>query len=276
MISRIGRIAGYGALTWVGQRLVDKATRQLPRWQRSNYRGANVTLSGGAAAAMGAVLAGLATPVPKLKTAAVISTVAAGVTGYFDDMDPQPQQARGLRGHLGALARGEITTGAVKLIGISTAALASGALIARQHNSRGLWFVADTVTTGALIAGSANLVNLFDLRPGRALKVGAAMASCAMVGEQKPSRDLAAALLGVITAVAPGDLGERTMLGDLGANPIGAGIGVAIGMSPKRRTRLTSLAAVTGLILLSEKVSFTSLIERSRALAWVDSLGRAP
>lgn len=275
-MKRIARIAGLGALTWVGQQLIDTATKKIPTWQRSNYRGTNVSLAGGAGAAIGSVLAGMSIPGAQLRTAAVISTAAAGVTGYLDDMDPNPQRARGLRGHIGALARGKITTGAVKLIGISGAALVSGALIAKHHNSRGMWFVADTFTTGALIAGSANLINLFDLRPGRGLKVSAAMACATALGGNKPSRDLAASLLGVIAAVAPGDLGERTMLGDLGANPIGAGIGLAVGMGAQRRTRLVALAAVTGMIALSEKVSFTRLIDRSPPLSWVDSLGRTP
>jgi hypothetical protein len=63
------------------------------------------------------------------------------------------------------------------------------------------------------------------------------------------------------------------MLGDAGANAVGAMLGVAATALP-RRARLTALAAVTGLTAASEKVSFTKVIERTGPLRWLDMLGR--
>ena len=74
-------------------------------------------------------------------------------------------------------------------------------------------------------------------------------------------------------ALLPEDLGERAMLGDAGANALGAMLGAsAAGLS--RPARIALLAGIAGLTAASEKVSFTKVIERTPALRWLDMLGR--
>jgi hypothetical protein len=85
-----------------------------------------------------------------------------------------------------------------------------------------------------------------------------------------------AAPLGAAIALLPEDLGERAMLGDAGANALGALLGAAAAASLSRPARLTLLAAITGLTAASEVVSFTTVIERTPALRWLDMLGRRP
>jgi UDP-GlcNAc:undecaprenyl-phosphate GlcNAc-1-phosphate transferase len=85
-----------------------------------------------------------------------------------------------------------------------------------------------------------------------------------------------AAPLGAALALLPEDLGERAMLGDAGANALGAMLGVAAAASLRRPARIALLAAVTGLTAASEKVSFTTVIERTPPLRWLDMLGRRP
>jgi hypothetical protein len=87
---------------------------------------------------------------------------------------------------------------------------------------------------------------------------------------------MVAAPLGAAAALLPEDLGERAMLGDAGANALGALLGVAAGASLSRPARLALLAAITGLTAASEVVSFTAVIERTPALRWLDMLGRRP
>ena len=128
------------------------------------------------------------------------------------------------------------------------------------------------INTG-LIAGGANLLNLFDLRPGRAIKV--ALAAGAALGVTSAGAAGAAAPVGAALSVLPEDLGERAMLGDAGANALGAMIGVATTSLP-RPVRLAVLGGVAGLTLASEKVSFTKVIARTPALNWLDLLGRRP
>lgn len=130
----------------------------------------------------------------------------------------------------------------------------------------------DVVTSGALIAASANLVNLLDLRPGRALKVGGIAALPALL--QPRGRSLAAACLGSAAAALGPDLAERDMLGDGGANALGALLGTAAVASAPRPVRLALLAGAVGLTLASERVSFTKVIERTPALAAIDRWGR--
>ena len=125
-----------------------------------------------------------------------------------------------------------------------------------------------------LVAGGANLLNLFDLRPGRALKV--ALAGGALLATRPAARPAVAAPLGAAIALLPEDLGERAMLGDAGANALGALLGTAAAASLSRPARLALLAMITGLTAASEVVSFTAVIERTPALRWLDMLGRRP
>ena len=77
-------------------------------------------------------------------------------------------------------------------------------------------------------------------------------------------------------ALLPEDLGERAMLGDAGANALGAMLGAAAAGSLSRRSRLAILAGVTALTAASEVVSFTKVIQRTPPLHWLDMLGRRP
>lgn len=66
------------------------------------------------------------------------------------------------------------------------------------------------------------------------------------------------------------------MLGDAGANALGAMLGVAAATSLSRPARVALLAGIMGLTAASEVVSFTAVIERTPALRWLDMLGRRP
>jgi hypothetical protein len=127
------------------------------------------------------------------------------------------------------------------------------------------------VLTTGLIAGTANLLNLLDLRPGRAGKAAALAASAGLGG---PSGGLVAGPLGATLGVLPVDLGERVMLGDCGANAVGALVGLRMAAMPGRPARAALLAGIVALTLASEKVSFTRVIEATPGLRELDRLGR--
>jgi hypothetical protein len=242
-------------------------------WARTNHRGEPVTLLEGPAVAAAAVAAILAAPgIPaRTRAAAAVAGAGAAAFGGYDDLKGSGDR-RGFRGHLGALAGGEVTSGAVKIAGIGATGLAA-AVLAGSDATGGS--AADVVINAGLIAGGANVVNLFDLRPGRAIKVTAAMA--AALGAASPAAGQAAAApAGAALAVLPDDLGERAMLGDAGANALGAMLGAAAATALPRRARVAVLAAVTGLTAASEVVSFTRVIERTPPLRWLDMLGRRP
>ena len=66
------------------------------------------------------------------------------------------------------------------------------------------------------------------------------------------------------------------MLGDTGANALGAMLGAAAAASLPRRRRVAVLAGIIALTAASEKVSFTKVIQRTPPLHWLDMLGRRP
>ena len=140
------------------------------RWERVNHRGGPVTLLAGPVAATAAGLTA------STGAAGAVAALGAGAVGVYDDLvggRPDQRASKGLRGHAQAAARGQLTTGAVKVAGIGV----TGLLAARLAGRRG----ADVVLDGAVVAAAANVLNLLDLRPGRALKV--ALASSLVVDE---------------------------------------------------------------------------------------------
>jgi hypothetical protein len=216
-----------------------------------------------AAGAIVGVLARAALGSASWRSSAAAAVAGAGAAGFgaYDDLAGSGDR-RGFRGHLGALRHGEVTTGAVKLGGIGVTGLASAAITGGAP--------ADVVINAGLVAGGANLLNLFDLRPGRAIKVAVASgAPLAVLGGGS------AAPLGAALALLPEDLGERAMLGDAGANALGAMLGAAAAGLP-RAARIALLAGIAGLTAASEKVSFTKVIARTPPLNWLDMLGRRP
>jgi hypothetical protein len=247
-------------------------------WQRKNHRGETLTLLEGPAYAAAAAAGSLLAPgVPvRLRAAGALAAAGAGAFGAVDDLGERTA-SKGLKGHLGALRRGEVTTGGLKILGIGATGLAAAALaVPRRAGASAPGHAAEVVAAGALVAGTANLLNLFDLRPGRALKVAILLGAPAAAGRDHPAAALAAAACGPAVALLPDDLAERAMLGDTGANAAGALLGTALAARLGPRGRLATLAVVTGLTLASEKVSFTKVIAATPGLRELDALGRRP
>lgn len=280
----LAALAARAGTTVVRGLLDDEPPGGARLWERTNHRGEPVSLLGGPAVAAGVLVGGLVgAPSVRDGAALAVATTSATAFGLVDDLTEDREGAvrKGLRGHLGALARGEVTTGGLKVLGIGAGALLAAAL-SRPHDplpaGRGAAAaarLADVAVDGALIAATANLVNLLDLRPGRALKAAAlAAAPSGVVGGR--GGGAAAAVLGAAAAELPDDLAERDMLGDSGANAVGAVLGTAAVQGCPRPVRLVLLAGVVGLTIASEKVSFTQVIARTPVLRELDALGRRP
>jgi hypothetical protein len=212
--------------------------------------------------------------------AGLVVTIASGALGALDDLAGSASR-KGLKGHIGALRRGEVTTGAVKIAGLAVTGLVGALLTDRTRNpasspgqgdrARTGAAVIETLVGGAVVAAAANVVNLFDLRPGRALKVVAAgTAPLAIAGSTA-----AASALGASAGVVGDDLAGVSMLGDTGANAAGALAGLALVERCGLRGRLVALGLLTGLTLASERVSFSSVIEGHDILRRLDDWGRA-
>jgi len=236
-------------------------------WQRRNYAGQPVTLLAGPAVVAGLAAGIAAADSPALRERLRLARLmaAVGIVGGYDDLRGATT-TKGFAGHLRALRGGAVTSGLVKGAVVATAGLA-GAAVVRPSDSASVEVLLD----GALVAGTANLVNLLDLRPGRALKVVLAATVPALL-----SRDgaLAAPVVGAAAAALPADLRGEAMLGDCGANALGAATGCLAVATLPRGVRRAALAAVVGLNLASERVSFSAVIERHAGLRRIDSWGR--
>jgi UDP-N-acetylmuramyl pentapeptide phosphotransferase/UDP-N-acetylglucosamine-1-phosphate transferase len=284
MASRVLRSFGAGASTaraalgWI------RRDPHAPQLDRTNFHGRPVTLAGGPALAAGATVgAVLGAASPAAAAAAFTAGAASGAVGFYDDIvgnRPEQKAAKGFAGHLAALRDGRVTSGLVKIAGVGAAGLAAAALLAadpdvRAHPARrgaGPARRAVDVLLGAgVIAGTANIVNLLDLRPGRALKAGVLLGAPLAVGRRG---GLAAGPLGAGAALLPADLNEEVMLGDAGANALGALLGVALAARTGPAGRAVALAVLAGLTAASEKVSFTQVIANTRGLRELDALGR--
>lgn len=244
------------------------------RWTRTNHRSEPISLLEGPAVAAGLVAGALAgSGDGRTRAATALATAGAGAFGLVDDLaEDTSTRTKGLRGHLGALAEGRLTTGGLKVLGIGATSMLAATVGTRRRGSVAGHAV-DVLVNGALVAGTANLVNLLDLRPGRALKASALL-SLPVGGSA--AGGATGAVLGAAAAAAPGDLGERDMLGDGGANALGALVGTQWALGAPRAVRLAALAGVVGLTLASEKVSFSAVIERTPWLRRADELGRRP
>jgi UDP-N-acetylmuramyl pentapeptide phosphotransferase/UDP-N-acetylglucosamine-1-phosphate transferase len=211
------------------------------RWERTNVQGRGVGLYAGPATALAAAAAA-----GRVRPAAGWAVLAAGACGAWDDVAGAGDPRRGFRAHLKALWHGEVTSGTVKLVGISAAGLLAGAALKRR------W--PDRILAGVVIAGAAHAVNLLDVRPGRAAGAVLALAAPGML-RGGPGAELSAAATGVAAAVLPDDLGQRTMLGDTGAHALGAALGTAVVLANGRSGLLAHAAAMVAAAVCGERLT---------------------
>lgn len=186
-----------------------------------------------------------------------------GFLGLLDDVVGDGDR-RGLRGHVGAALQGQVTTGFVKLVG--------GIVVA-------YWAVAsadvlDALRGALVIAATANLGNLFDRAPGRTIKmsiVGVVVVFvCGLtIGSAAGMLIVVAAGVGVLVP----DLRERCMLGDTGSNVLGAAVGWGLVAALGSTGQWIALMVVVAVNLVSEKVSFSRVIDATPPLRWLDRLG---
>lgn len=234
-----------------------------------NYRGDLVPSSAGAVVVLVYISALLGwhvlAPDPLLTSLAFL-VAAMALLGLVDDVWGD-KQTQGLVGHLRLLLRGGLSTGGVKAV--------CGLVVsfAAARSTADGWY---GIAIGALvIALSANAVNLLDLRPGRALK-GTVVATGLLfvVSAATPVWMYVVPLMAALAAYAPYDVRAHAMMGDAGANPIGAVVGMAaaVALSPPLLTLVA--AALVLLHVVAERTSLSQIIEQVPALKYLDDLGR--
>ncbi len=195
----------------------------------------------------------------------LVFALVAGVVGFADDVWGGAE-ARGFRGHFGALAGGRVTTGLSKLV-----VLGGGALVFALVVVDG---VLHAIFAAVLMAGSTNLANLFDVRPGRAIKFVGLLLLPALPFASSPALLVALPVAGGAVALFPFDVRARIMLGDAGAAVLGATLGYVVVVGGPGPSWWFSLAVILGLTALAEVSSISKVIERVGFLRRFDSWGR--
>ncbi len=248
---------------------------------RENWRGREVVTAAGVVVPLAALVveagravagaggAGEAGGLTGARALVLLVAVGFGLLGAVDDLLGDGD-ARGFRGHVASLFRGRLTTGGVKLVGGGAVALVAVAPVSGESVGR-------LLTDGALVALAANLGNLLDRRPGRVIKVaGVAFVALAVATGAAHALGGVAVVIGAALALLLDDLHERLMLGDAGANVLGAALGLGVVVSCAPRTRLVALVIMAALNLLSEVVSFSRVIDAVPPLRFLDRAGRLP
>lgn len=251
-----------------------------PALERENYRGHRLPTAVGIllVAAVVAVdggrtvlsLVGLGDTASAADRVLLLAAVVMfGFLGAVDDLLGDAGD-RGLRGHLRAALAGRVTTGFVKLGGGIAVSLVLAGAIDGDRPGR-------VVLDGALIALAANLGNLLDRAPGRTAKWGLVLYVPLAVAAGTGAAGVALGVVaGATIALLVGDLRERFMLGDTGANALGAALGVGTVLVSSITVRAVTAGALLFLTLLSEVASFSRIIDRTPPLRWFDRLGRRP
>ncbi len=195
--------------------------------------------------------------------------IAAGcvivcAVGMYDDY--RPARARGLVRQLRLLVHGKVTSGIIKLATIVLAATFVAWAIGEREGR--------LLLAIAVIAGAANLWNLLDVRPGRALKYFLLADLALVIASRDTPGSFADAVIGVAAVALVMDLREVAMLGDAGSNVLGFIVGVGLVDTLPTWGLGAVLAVVLVLHLLAETVTLSRIIEATPPLRWFDRLGR--
>lgn len=268
-----------GALTALLLKVGARPMLTSPVLSRTNFRGVRLPTSGGVLvvlavlvieagrAVFGSLGVGSEPGLTVERSEVLFAVFGFGLLGLLDDLLGDGS-TRGFRGHVRALFHGEITTGFLKLFGGAGVAVV---LVATPGFATGRRLLVDAV----LIALAANLGNLLDRAPGRTLKAAvlAYIPLAILLGDGAVGIAIAPAM-GAAFALLPDDLGERLMLGDAGANVIGATLGLGVVLGRGEATRVTALVVLIVANVAAEFVSFSAIIDRVAPLRWLDRLGR--
>jgi UDP-N-acetylmuramyl pentapeptide phosphotransferase/UDP-N-acetylglucosamine-1-phosphate transferase len=259
-------------------RMVSGEILASPALARTNYRGHTLATAGGlfiilsvlvidaGRSVLGALGVGSETGLSQARLAVLLAVFGFGFLGLVDDLAAVGDD-RGFKGHLGALREGRVTTGLLKLVAGAAVAVV---IVATPGFKSGRTLIVDAM----LIALAANLGNLLDRAPGRTIKFGlVAYVPIAIAIGTAPIGIAAAPVMGASLGLLPDDLRERLMLGDTGANVIGAVLGLAVVLGSRESIRLVVMLVLLAVNVGAEMVSFSRVIDGVPVLRWFDRLG---
>lgn len=190
-----------------------------------------------------------------------LPALVAALAGLVDDV--ASQGPRGWRAHWKALLEGRPSTGILKAALTGLAAMAAAAGGSRRRGA------ARSFLTGASSVLAANALNQLDTAPGQAaLGFFAGFAAVGLMSEgPRRARWMAGLpLAGAVLGYLPYDRRGDVMLGDSGANALGAALGWIAGESLPLRALV---AWTAGLLVVN------ALFDRWSLSRWVEVRARA-
>ena len=185
--------------------------------------------------------------------------------GILDDIIGN-RDVSGLKGHFKSLLNGKLTTGGFKALFGGFIGLVISIAISKN--------IYDIVINTLIIALSTNLMNLLDLRPGRAIQGYLVISIVLLFTLGEYTRNLLLLIFPNVIAYFNQDLKAKAMMGDTGSNVLGISIGILFVMGYSLKVRLIWLAFLIFIHILTEKYSLTKIIENNKFLNFIDKLGR--
>ena len=193
--------------------------------------------------------------------------MSMGFAGVVDDLVGDIR-TKGLINHIKSALKGTMTTGFLKAF----TGFAMSCIISIGTTSTYIEFVVNVF----IISLFANTINLFDLRPGRAVKVFTAISLILLTSAIERLAEAVPIIILNLAALLyiRYDLKEICMLGDTGANILGITLGYYSALLLGINSKLTLLALLILLNAMSERLSITKIIKSSRLLSYLDGIGR--
>lgn len=232
----------------------------------TNYQGKSVPIYGlGYVLALVPcwILANLLWPLEDLLSLS-LAILLATLIGFIDDA-AGAGDSKGLKGHLlMAINERRITTGLLKVAYVFIAAL----LLVQ---SSWPWLILEVL----VLTLFSNLINGFDLRPGRANKVFLMLTVPLFVYAYPGLVSLVLlSAIAVVLVYLPLDLGEAAIMGDAGAYVLGLLLGYAVIRSFSTLEVFLVLLVLIYLHWFMEVGSISEVIEKNSALKRMDEWGR--
>lgn len=195
----------------------------------------------------------------------LLGILSVGLIGLLDDLTGDTQ-IKGLKGHIKAFFKGELTTGFMKAsIGFFVSAIIS-VILSKD--------IANIILNTFLLALSINMMNLFDLRPGRCLKVFIFLGVVFLTISGFKASFILVSMLSISLIYFRYDIRAEAMLGDVGSNILGFTLGFSCVLTQNIYIRLLYTLILVGLHILAERLSISELIEENKFLKFIDQLGR--
>ncbi len=204
----------------------------------------------------------------------LIVILGMGLAGLVDDCLGNHQE-KGFKGHIKAFFKEhKLTTGAIKALFGGIIALVFSIANARLNGfGHYPWmFIVDFF----LVALATNIINLFDLRPGRAGKMFCLVFTLVLLLSKNfiSFIGLFFPVLVILLLYLPRDLKAKMMLGDVGSNLLGATLGMMMVWMLSDFGKIVALIIFLVLQLAAEKISFSEIIDKYGPLKYLDQLGR--